>query len=174
MRTELRGHFRPEFLNRVDDIIIFHSLDEAQLATIVDIQLQRLEKRLAQQHLTLEVDKAAKRLLAKEGYDPQFGARPLKRAIQEQLLDPLAMNARRRVQARRPHQCESGRWRVDVCEEVRATNFIARCTSGFFMNVRQTKPERRFSAITIEMPTSMPITSGPYHSVCGLNASMKP
>ncbi|MEW6304729.1 MAG: ATP-dependent chaperone ClpB [Verrucomicrobiota bacterium] len=91
VKTELRRHFRPEFLNRVDDIIIFHSLTEEQLTVIVDIQLKRLEKRLAQQQLSLEVDKSAKKVLAKEGYDPQFGARPLKRAIQEQLLDPLAM-----------------------------------------------------------------------------------
>ena len=90
VRTELRTHFRPEFLNRVDDIIIFHSLDEKQLAQIVEIQLQRLEKRLAQQQLTLEVDRSARQLLAKEGYDPQFGARPLKRTIQDLLLDPLA------------------------------------------------------------------------------------
>jgi ATP-dependent Clp protease ATP-binding subunit ClpB len=90
VRTELRTHFRPEFLNRVDDIIIFHSLDEKQLAHIVDIQLKGLEKRLVQQQLTLEVDRSAKQLLAKEGYDPQFGARPLKRAIQDLLLDPLA------------------------------------------------------------------------------------
>src|SRR6185436_16122566 len=92
VKMELRGHFRPEFLNRVDDIIIFQSLDEKQLAAIVDIQLLRLEKRLAQQQLQLELDSSAKRFLAKEGYDPQFGARPLKRAIQEWLLDPLAMN----------------------------------------------------------------------------------
>jgi ATP-dependent Clp protease ATP-binding subunit ClpB len=91
VRAEMRAQFRPEFLNRVDDIIIFHRLDETQLAAIVDIQLQRVEKRLAQQNLTLEVDKAARKYLAKEGYDPQFGARPLKRAIQEKLLDPLAM-----------------------------------------------------------------------------------
>jgi ATP-dependent Clp protease ATP-binding subunit ClpB len=90
VRTELRSHFRPEFLNRVDDIIIFHSLDERQLSHIVDIQLSRLEKRLTQQQLTLEVDSAAKKLIAREGYDPQFGARPLKRAIQDLLLDPLA------------------------------------------------------------------------------------
>ena len=90
VQTELRTHFRPEFLNRVDDIIIFHSLDEKQLAQIVEIQLQRLEKRLAQQQLTLEVDRSARQLLAKEGYDPQFGARPLKRTIQDLLLDPLA------------------------------------------------------------------------------------
>ncbi|MCL4786395.1 MAG: ATP-dependent chaperone ClpB [Verrucomicrobia bacterium] len=90
VRLELKAHFRPEFLNRVDDIIIFHSLREAELARIVDLQLERLGKRLAQQQLALEVDKAAKALLAKEGFDPQFGARPLKRAIQEHLLDPLA------------------------------------------------------------------------------------
>jgi ATP-dependent Clp protease ATP-binding subunit ClpB len=90
VKLELKAHFRPEFLNRVDDIIIFHSLDEKQLAHIVDIQLQRLEKRLAQQQLSLEVDRSAKNLIAKEGYDPQFGARPLKRAIQDHLLDPLA------------------------------------------------------------------------------------
>jgi len=90
VRTELRSNFRPEFLNRVDDIIIFHSLDEKQLSHVVEIQLQRLEKRLAQQQLTLDVDRSAKQLIAKEGYDPQFGARPLKRAIQDLLLDPLA------------------------------------------------------------------------------------
>jgi ATP-dependent Clp protease ATP-binding subunit ClpB len=91
VKLELRGHFRPEFLNRVDDIIIFRSLDENQLASIVDIQLQRLDKRLAQQQLALELDAPAKKFLAREGFDPQFGARPLKRAIQEHLLDPLAM-----------------------------------------------------------------------------------
>ena len=90
VRNELRSNFRPEFLNRVDDIIIFHSLDEKQLSHIVDIQLHRLDKRLAQQQLSLEVDSSAKRLIAKEGYDPQFGARPLKRALQDLLLDPLA------------------------------------------------------------------------------------
>ena len=88
--AELKKHFRPEFLNRVDDVIIFQSLDESELARIVDIQLGRLEQRLAQQNLTLDVDAAAKKLLASEGYDPQFGARPLKRAIQEHLIDPLA------------------------------------------------------------------------------------
>jgi ATP-dependent Clp protease ATP-binding subunit ClpB len=91
VREELKKHFRPEFLNRVDDIIIFHSLDEKGLAAIVDIQLQRLRERLARQQLALDLDAAATRYLAKEGYDPQFGARPLKRAIQQLLLDPLAM-----------------------------------------------------------------------------------
>ena len=88
--AELKRHFRPEFLNRVDDVIIFQSLDEEELAKIVDIQLERLGQRLAQQNLTLDIDAAAKKLLAKEGYDPQFGARPLKRTIQEELLNPLA------------------------------------------------------------------------------------
>jgi ATP-dependent Clp protease ATP-binding subunit ClpB len=91
VRAELKKHFRPEFLNRIDDIIIFHSLDETQLEAVVGIQLQRLEQRLAQQQLAIEVDAAARKYLAREGYDPQFGARPLKRAIQEFLLDPLAM-----------------------------------------------------------------------------------
>jgi len=88
---ELKKHFRPEFLNRVDDVIIFQSLDEEELAKIVEIQIGRLGKRLSQQNLTLDVDAAAKKLLAREGYDPQFGARPLKRAVQEQLLNPLSM-----------------------------------------------------------------------------------
>jgi ATP-dependent Clp protease ATP-binding subunit ClpB len=91
VRQELKQHFRPEFLNRIDDIIIFHSLNEEQLSAIVDVQLHHLEKRLAQQNLRLELDKSAKKLLAKEGYDPQFGARPLRRTMQELLLDPLAL-----------------------------------------------------------------------------------
>jgi ATP-dependent Clp protease ATP-binding subunit ClpB len=88
---ELKRHFRPEFLNRVDDVIIFQSLDEDELTRIVDFQLGRLTQRLAQQQLTLELDAAAKKLLAREGYDPQFGARPIKRAIQEHVLNPLSL-----------------------------------------------------------------------------------
>jgi ATP-dependent Clp protease ATP-binding subunit ClpB len=91
VEAELKKHFRPEFLNRVDDVIVFHALDESELTAIVDIQLQRLDKRLAEQHLTLKLDAESKKLLAREGYDPQFGARPLRRAIQELLLNPLAM-----------------------------------------------------------------------------------
>jgi ATP-dependent Clp protease ATP-binding subunit ClpB len=90
VRAELKNHFRPEFLNRVDDIIVFHSLEAEHLAAIVDIQLRLVERRLGEQHLTLTVDRAARQLLAQEGYDPQFGARPLKRVIQVKLLDPLA------------------------------------------------------------------------------------
>jgi len=91
VRTELKAHFRPEFLNRIDDVIVFHSLNELQLGRIIAIQLQQVRQRLAERGLILELDVAALKYLAKEGYDPQFGARPLKRAIQEYLLDPLAM-----------------------------------------------------------------------------------
>jgi ATP-dependent Clp protease ATP-binding subunit ClpB len=90
VKTEMKRHFRPEFLNRVDDTILFHSLAEAELARIVEIQLQRVARRLETQNLTLDVNDKARRIIAREGYDPQFGARPLKRAIQEKLLDPLA------------------------------------------------------------------------------------
>ena len=89
--NELKLHFRPEFLNRVDDTIIFSSLSEKDLSTIVDIQISNLDKRLEEQKLTLEVDKSARKFLTKEGYSPQFGARPLKRVIQNHLLDPLAL-----------------------------------------------------------------------------------
>ena len=87
---EMKAHFRPEFVNRIDDTIIFHSLDEEQLGVIVDIQLKAVAKRLAAQQLTMEITDDAKRHLAKAGYDPQFGARPLKRTVQELLLNPLA------------------------------------------------------------------------------------
>jgi ATP-dependent Clp protease ATP-binding subunit ClpB len=88
----LRAHFRPEFLNRVDEIIIFERLTEEDLKKIVEIQLARLTKRLAQQNIRLDLTDSAKTLIAREGYDPVYGARPLKRAIQRDLLDPLSMN----------------------------------------------------------------------------------
>jgi ATP-dependent Clp protease ATP-binding subunit ClpB len=87
----LRQEFRPEFLNRVDEIVVFHSLSRDDLARIVDIQLEQLEKRLADRKLTLTLTDAARRFLAERGYDPVFGARPLKRAIQHDLQDALAM-----------------------------------------------------------------------------------
>jgi ATP-dependent Clp protease ATP-binding subunit ClpB len=87
----LRAAFRPEFLNRVDEIIIFDRLSDEDLTHIVEIQLGRLLKRLAAQKLTLHLTDAAKHHLAREGYDPVYGARPLKRAIQRDLLDPLSM-----------------------------------------------------------------------------------
>ena len=87
----LRAHFRPEFLNRVDEIIIFDRLTEEELKKIVEIQLSRLTKRLAQQNITLKLSDSAKTLIAREGYDPVYGARPLKRAIQKHILDPLSL-----------------------------------------------------------------------------------
>jgi ATP-dependent Clp protease ATP-binding subunit ClpB len=87
----LRQHFRPEFLNRVDDIIIFHPLSEAELGRIIDLQLKKLDQLLADRKLTIEISPEAKRAIAAEGYDPAFGARPLKRAIQRMLQNPLAL-----------------------------------------------------------------------------------
>ena len=91
VQESLRGHFRPEFLNRIDEIIIFDRLDASQITSIVDIQLQRLLARLQKQNLTLLLDDSAKKFLAKEGYDPAYGARPLKRVIQREILDPLSL-----------------------------------------------------------------------------------
>ena len=87
----LRGHFRPEFLNRVDEIIIFDRLDDRQITKIVDIQLARLLERLERNHISLQLTDAAKRFLSKEGYDPAYGARPLRRVIQREILDPLSL-----------------------------------------------------------------------------------
>ena len=88
---DLRAHFRPEFLNRVDEIVLFHQLTREDIKRIVEIQLVRVEKRLADQNITLRVSDGAKELIAREGYDPVFGARPLKRVIQKRILDALSM-----------------------------------------------------------------------------------
>jgi ATP-dependent Clp protease ATP-binding subunit ClpB len=87
----LRHHFRPEFLNRVDDIVVFHPLKPEHIEQIIDLQLKRLEKLLADKKLTIEIAPEAKHILTTEGYDPAFGARPLKRAIQRLVQNPLAM-----------------------------------------------------------------------------------
>jgi len=87
----LQQHFRPEFLNRVDEVIVFKPLTREQLAAIVEIQLQRLQKRLAERRIRLEVGDSARELLAERGWDPVYGARPLKRTIQKLLQDQLAM-----------------------------------------------------------------------------------
>ncbi|MGH7561938.1 MAG: ATP-dependent chaperone ClpB [Gemmatimonadales bacterium] len=91
VRGELRHHFRPEFLNRVDEIVVFHPLTRADLDRIVDLQLARLEKLLAERHLTLRLSAAARELVAERGYDPVYGARPLKRVIQRLLQNPVAL-----------------------------------------------------------------------------------
>jgi ATP-dependent Clp protease ATP-binding subunit ClpA len=87
----LRAHFRPEFLNRVDEIVVFHALTRAQLREIVDLQAEGLKKMLAERELALTLTTAARDALADEGYDPQFGARPLKRTLQRRVENPLAM-----------------------------------------------------------------------------------
>ncbi len=87
----LRLHFKPEFLNRLDDVIIFHALTLEQIKQIVDIQIERLNKRLADSKLTLRLADGARDMLASEGFDPAYGARPLKRAIQRLIENPLAL-----------------------------------------------------------------------------------
>ena len=91
----MKAQFRPEFLNRVDEVIIFHQLTREHLMKIVDIQLASLKKRLADRHIDIEPTPAAKEFLVKEGYDPVYGARPLKRTIQRLVLDPLAVEVLR-------------------------------------------------------------------------------
>jgi ATP-dependent Clp protease ATP-binding subunit ClpB len=89
--TALRANFKPEFLNRVDETIVFHNLNKEQIIHIVGIQLQRLAKRLAEQKIELTLSESAAAFLAEKGYDPVYGARPLKRAIQQYVENPLSM-----------------------------------------------------------------------------------
>ena len=86
----VQAHFRPEFINRLDDIVVFHPLDKAQIREIARIQTRYLAKRLAERQIVLELDDSALMLLGNVGFDPVYGARPLKRAIQAQLENPLA------------------------------------------------------------------------------------
>jgi ATP-dependent Clp protease ATP-binding subunit ClpB len=108
VRLQLRDHFRPEFLNRVDEVIVFRPLNEAQLAEIVGLLLAGVERRLAEARICLEVTDAARALIAREGYDPTFGARPLRRAIQRLVENPLS----RRILAGEFHAGEAVR--IDV------------------------------------------------------------
>ena len=87
----VREHFRPEILNRIDEVVIFRPLGLEQITEIVDIQLSGLRARLAERKMDLELKPAAKELIAREGFDPIYGARPLKRAIQKEIIQPLAM-----------------------------------------------------------------------------------
>lgn len=91
MMEVLKSFFRPEFINRLDEIIIFHNLKKEHIRSIVDIQLKRLQERLADRHITLKLDDKAKNWLAENGYDEAFGARPLKRLIQQEVENPLAI-----------------------------------------------------------------------------------
>ena len=90
VKEELKKHFRPEFLNRIDETVIFHRLTREHLSGIVEIQLRALRERLAARQMTLDLTPAAKHKLAADGYDPAFGARPLKRLIQQEIENPLA------------------------------------------------------------------------------------
>jgi ATP-dependent Clp protease ATP-binding subunit ClpB len=87
----LRQHFRPEFLNRIDEIVFFHALGKAEIRQIIDIQLRALARRLAERKIQIELSDAARDLIIEEGYDPVYGARPLKRTLQRRILDPLAL-----------------------------------------------------------------------------------
>jgi ATP-dependent Clp protease ATP-binding subunit ClpB len=88
--SELRNSFRPEFLNRLDEIIVFHALSEEDLKKIVEIQLASVRSRLEERHISLTLTEAARTRLVRNGYDPHYGARPLKRAIQREIENPLA------------------------------------------------------------------------------------
>jgi ATP-dependent Clp protease ATP-binding subunit ClpB len=88
--AEMKTKFRPEFLNRIDEVILFHRLKREHMTSIVDIQIGRLQKLVADRKLTIELDEAARTWLANKGYDPAYGARPLKRVIQKAVQDPLA------------------------------------------------------------------------------------
>jgi ATP-dependent Clp protease ATP-binding subunit ClpC len=90
VQQELKQHFRPEFLNRIDDVIVFHQLSKNEIVEIVDLMIAGLEKRLMDMDMDIELTTAAKDLLAERGYDPQLGARPLRRTIQRELEDPLS------------------------------------------------------------------------------------
>jgi ATP-dependent Clp protease ATP-binding subunit ClpB len=117
-----RGHFKPEFLNRLDDVVVFHALGSEQLAAIVDIQVARLARRLADRRLTLEVSDAAREWLAMTGFDPVYGARPLRRLVQSAIGDQLA----RALLAMEIHDGDTVR--VDVTDDRSA--LVVKSTSG--------------------------------------------
>ena len=129
-------HFRPEFLNRVDEIIIFDRLNEEDLKKIVEIQLRRLTKRLENQKITLELTDAAKARIAREGYDPVYGARPLKRAIQKEILDPLSLQ----ILEGKFHEGQT----IRVDERTGETGLRSKVTHG----VAGDRPRRRGHAVS--------------------------
>jgi ATP-dependent Clp protease ATP-binding subunit ClpB len=88
----VRSHFKPEFLNRIDEIVMFHRLDEHHIEQIVGLQVERLQERLAERDLGLEITPEALARVAQLGYDPDFGARPLKRVLQREVADPIALS----------------------------------------------------------------------------------
>ena len=90
VQDELKQHFRPEFLNRIDDIVVFHQLTEGEIVTIVDLMIAKLDERLRNKDMGIELTPTAKALLARKGYDPVLGARPLRRTIQRMIEDVLS------------------------------------------------------------------------------------
>ena len=91
LSQELQLHFKPEFLNRIDDVVIFHQLSQEQIGKIIDVQLTRLREMLHERGISLVLDESARELIMREGYDPSYGARPLKRARQTLIQNPLAV-----------------------------------------------------------------------------------
>ena len=121
----LRAHFRPEFLNRIDEIITFHALDREHLKRIIDIQLAGLMKRLEERKIHVVLTDAAKEQLVREGYDPAYGARPLKRTIQRRVLDALALRVLAgRVRRRRHGRGRRRRGRADVRKATRSEGIM--------------------------------------------------
>ena len=90
VHDELKNHFRPEFLNRIDDIVVFHQLSRDEIIEIVDLMIEKVDVRLRDKDMAIELNPAAKQLLARKGYDPLLGARPLRRTIQREIEDPLS------------------------------------------------------------------------------------
>ncbi len=127
----LRAEFRPEFLNRVDDVVVFRPLTRADLGRIVEIQLARLRKLLAERQLTLELSEAAREPVADAGYDPVYGARPLKRALQRMVQDPLATRLLKgEFRARRPRGGRRGQGRGARPSPRVSQRRWRRCTEG--------------------------------------------
>jgi ATP-dependent Clp protease ATP-binding subunit ClpC len=89
--SEMKRLFNPEFINRLDEIIVFHPLDQKQVEAILDIQLEELSSRLSEQGYSIQLDPTARKILIEKGWDPKFGGRPLRRAIQKELEDPLSL-----------------------------------------------------------------------------------
>jgi ATP-dependent Clp protease ATP-binding subunit ClpA len=92
LNASLKDHFRPEFLNRIDEIIIFHALTKKEIGQIVDIQLEEVKKRLKEKGITAIIDQSLRKYIIENGFDPEYGARPIKRLIQKMILDKLADN----------------------------------------------------------------------------------
>jgi ATP-dependent Clp protease ATP-binding subunit ClpB len=113
----LKAQFKPEFLNRVDDVLIYHQLGRSEIGTITRVQLQRVEALLADRRISMEVSPEAMEFLADRGYDPQYGARPLKRTIQRLIQDPLAMEI---LEGRYP---EGSKVTVEMAEDGEGVKF---------------------------------------------------